>query len=178
MQASPFIIDTITNGYPIPLTNIPPMYKSDNHASAIENSIFVNEALTELLADGCVIPLESIPHICSPLMVVINDSGKKRLVLNLKFLNKYLVKHRFKYEDLRTVLTLIEKDHRMFSFDLKAGYHHVDIRKSCQTYLGFWLLGGDNSTMYLLCYLLDLQWHVTFLPSCLDLWLGTGEQKV
>ena len=73
MQASPFIIDTIINGYPIPLANIPPMYKSDNHVSAIENSIFVNEALTELLADGCVVPSESIPHICSPLMVVIND---------------------------------------------------------------------------------------------------------
>ena len=49
LQTSPFIIDTITNGYPIPLASIPPMYKSDNYASAIENSIFVNEVLTDFV---------------------------------------------------------------------------------------------------------------------------------
>ena len=149
LQASPFIIDTIKNGYPLPLEAIPPSFSSNNHPSAVSNKEFVDEALTDLLAEGSVIQLESTPHICSPLMVVTNDIGKKRLVLNLKFLNKFLKKFRFKYEDLRTVLAMIEKGDSLFSFDLKAGYHHVDIRESYQTYLGFsWSLKGKPVKHY------------------------------
>ena len=41
------------------------------------------------------------------------------------------------------MLDMIEKGDWVYSFELKAGYHHVDIRESCQTYLGFsWVLGG------------------------------------
>ena len=78
LLASPFVVDTIQNGYPLPLASIPPMYKGDNHALAVENSVFVDKALTELLADGGVVPMSFRPHVCSPLMVVLNDSGKKR----------------------------------------------------------------------------------------------------
>ena len=82
LLASPFVVDTVKNGYLLPLASILPMYKGDNHASAVENSVFVEKALTELLADGGVVPESFRPHVCSPLMVVLNDSGKKRLVLN------------------------------------------------------------------------------------------------
>ena len=32
---------------------------------------------------------------------------------------------RFKYEDVRVAMTLFEKGDYLFSFDLKAGYHHA-----------------------------------------------------
>lgn len=66
-----------------------------------------------------------------------NASGKKRLVVNLKYLNRYLWKQKFKYEDLRTAMLLFEKGDYMFSFDLKSGYHHVDIAHVHHTLLGF-----------------------------------------
>ena len=43
----------------------------------------------------------------------------------------------FKYEDLRVVMTLFEPGEWMFSFDLKSGYHHIDVAQKHRKYLGF-----------------------------------------
>ena len=41
----------------------------------------------------------------------------------------------------------------MFTFDLKSGYHHVDIHKDSQTYLGFSWGEGANRKFYMFCVL-------------------------
>lgn len=47
--------------------------------------------------------LSHVITVCSPLVVVENKTGKKRLVINLKYLN------RFKYEDMRTALMYFDE---------------------------------------------------------------------
>ena len=74
---------------------------------------------------------------CSPLSVVANREGKLRLVLNLRHLNQFLRKDHFKNEDLRIATLMFEKDDYLIKFDLKSGYHHLDIFGAHQTYLGF-----------------------------------------
>ena len=74
---------------------------------------------------------------CSPLFVVTNGVGKKRLVPNLRHVNGFLWKQKFKYEDLRVAMMMFEKGEWMFSFDLKSGYHHVDVAQQHRKYLGF-----------------------------------------
>lgn len=69
--------------------------------------------------------------------MVANSAGKKRLVINLRHLNRFLWKQKFKYEDLRVAMTLFEWGDCLFSFDLKSGYHHVDITPAHYKYLGF-----------------------------------------
>ena len=76
------------------------------------------------------------PHVCSPMSVVENSVGKKRLVVNLRHLNRFLWKQKFKYEDLRVAMLLFEKGDFLFSFDLKSGYHHIDINEANFKYLG------------------------------------------
>ena len=98
---------------------------------------FVEKCIKELLAAQCVRQVTSIPHICSPLSVVESKSGKKRLVVNLRHLNMFLWKQSFKYEDLRIAMLLLEKGDYLFSFDLKSGYHHVEIANVHHKYLGF-----------------------------------------
>ena len=52
---------------------------------------------------------------------------------------------KFKYEDLRTEISLIKRGDYMFTFDLKSGYHHIDICPSHYKYLGFaWEREGKN----------------------------------
>ena len=104
---------------------------------ALSECNFVDKAVDDLLGKGCVKLVHSTPHVCSPLMVVESSSGKKRLIIDLKYLNLYLWKDKFKYKDIRTALTYCEKNNFMVTFDLKLGYHHVDIHKSSKTYLGF-----------------------------------------
>ena len=63
--------------------------------------------------------------------------GKKRLVVNLRYLNRFLWKQKLKYEDLRTALLLFQPGDHAYTFDLKSGYHHVDIYEPHQKFLGF-----------------------------------------
>ena len=101
-----------------------------NHKSVVEQKEFVTGAVLDLLAANCILKVEDRPFICSPLSVV-DGPNKKRLVINLRHLNSFLWKQHFKYEYLRTALLLFEKGDQAFTFDLKSGYHHVDIPQSC-----------------------------------------------
>ena len=86
----------------------------------------------------------------SPLSVVSNSQGKLRLVLNLRYLNQFLYVLKFKYEDLRIAALLFEPDEYFLKFDLKSGYHHVDIWPGHYQYLGFrW---DGNGAKKLLCF--------------------------
>ena len=69
-------------------------------------------------------------------------------------MNKCLVKKRVKYEGWKVALAYFAKDSFMFSFDLKSGYHHVDISQEHQTFLardfpGEHLIPGMNYFMSL-----------------------------
>ena len=84
-------------------------------------------------------------HVCSPLLVVTNASGKKRLVLDLQYVNQLLHKQKFKYEGLDVVPSLFSQGEYFITFDLKSGYHHVDVHKDSWKYLGFaWGDGADR----------------------------------
>ena len=53
------------------------------------------------------------------------------------------MRFKFKYEDLRSLSQVLEEGHWDFTWDLRSGYHHVDIFVEHQTYLGFsWRFNG------------------------------------
>eukprot|EP00731_Ephydatia_muelleri_P008531 Em0004g869a len=95
------------------------------------------EAVSELVNGHFVEEVQEPTYICSPLSVVENSSGKKRLVVNLRHVNQFLCKRRFKYEDLRIAMMLFSPGELMFNFDLKSRYHHVEIAGHHRKYLGF-----------------------------------------
>ena len=145
LQAPDYIVDVIKSGYVMPFSSLPTKFCKWNQNSALVNVEFVDQAINELLADGRVREVDEQPWVCSPLSVVESSTGKKRLVLNLRHVNKFLQKQRFKYEDLRIAILLFERGDYMFTFDLKSGYHHVDICSGQQTYLGFsWVKQGTR----------------------------------
>ena len=82
------------------------------------------------------------PQVCSPLSVVTNSKSKKRLVLNSHYLNQFLRKDSFIYEDLCTAILLFEKGDHLVACELKSGYHHVDRHEKHWTDVGFeWYVG-------------------------------------
>ena len=70
--------------------------------------------------------------------------GKKlRLVIDLRRVNNFLVRFKFKYEDLRSLSLVLEEGHWFFACDLRSGYYYVDICVEHQTYLRFsWRFNG------------------------------------
>ena len=90
--ASDFVLDTIRNGYVIPFVNPPVSMYFKNNKSALDNSEFVDQAVSELVDSGCVHEVPFIPYVVNPLSVATNKSGKKRLILDLSVLNKFVKK--------------------------------------------------------------------------------------
>ena len=148
LQAPPPILDCINHGYRLPIKFTPPPYSRDNHASAILQQQFVDNAVADLLKNRCAVQVSEKPYICSPLLVVSNSSGKLRLILNLRYLNQFLHVVSFKYEDLRIAALMFEEDEFLIKFDLKSGYHHVDIYPEHQQYLGFRWDSNGNVNYY------------------------------
>ena len=105
--------------------------------SAFVHRKFVHEAIEELLQSDRVTEVQQPPLVINPLSVSVQSNGKKRLILDLRHVNKTLEKLRIKYDDWKVAMSYFAKDSFMLSFDLKSGYHHIEIASNDQTYLGF-----------------------------------------
>ena len=149
LEASSFVKDIVTCGYRIPFVKLPwPVFKA-NHRSALEHQAFVSTAIRELVETNCVTLCEECPTVCSPLSVVENSKGKLRLVIDLRYVNQFLLKQKFKYEGLSLLPQMFKKGDHCITFDLKSGYHHVDIHADCCPYLGFSWLENDIRRFYM-----------------------------
>ena len=183
LQANEFILETIREGYKIPFISLPDSYCIPNRGSTFTYKEFVFDAIEELIRHGCVIELESMPEFCNPLHLAVQGNRKLMLILGLSYLNKFVWKQSVKYEDIRTLLQLFEKNVYFFTFDLKSGYHHVEIFSEHQRFLAFtWSLHGV--TKYLA--FTSLPFGLTLAPfiftklmrSFISYWRGQGKRIV
>lgn len=146
---SKFILSVISEGYRLPFIQTPPGRDMPNNKSAFEHCNFVSEAIRELLLSGRVLEVPLLPHVINPLSVSVQRSGKKRLILDLRHVNQYLEKQKIKYEDWKVGLSYFQKGAFMISFDLKSGYHHIEIHTEYRTFLGFaWKFPDGNARRY------------------------------
>ena len=144
INSNQYVIDVIENGYKLPLITNPDTCHLKNNKSSLENSKFVEKAIQELLDSGSVIETSSKPYVINPLTVAKNKD-KCRLVLDLRHVNLHLWKDHIVFEDWKVALDYYSKDCYMFDFDLKSGYHHIDINQNHQKYLGFaWKFGNKE----------------------------------
>ena len=143
INANRFIVDVIKFGYRIPFVSTPLAKRFSNNKSALAHHDFVTNAILELVANSAIVEVSSVPLVVSPLSVALSSSGKKRLILDLRYLNQHVWKEKFKFQDWRVFRNFLSRGGFIFSFDLKAGYHHDDIFPAHQTYLGFsWIFQG------------------------------------
>ncbi|MEO0687607.1 MAG: hypothetical protein AAFY76_21805, partial [Cyanobacteria bacterium J06649_11] len=106
LNAPPFILNTVKNGYEIPFVSEPSSYYAKNNKSSLSIQDFVEDSILELLRNKCIVETEIPPHCVNPLTVA--SSSKLRLVLDLRHVKKHVVKQKFKYENLKTVSELFE----------------------------------------------------------------------
>jgi len=131
------IFDIIREGYSLPFETEPPEQSFRNNFSAFSESLFVQNSICELLKNGCVSLLSSKPNVCNPLSVSKQANGKLRLILDLRYVNEFLTKESFKMEDYKIAEQYLSNAKFLISFDLKKGYHHVQINSKFRQYLGF-----------------------------------------
>ena len=98
----------------------------DSQKPVIHNSEFFTDSLRELIVSKRVVEVSFKPTVVNPLSVSSNK-GKKRLILDLRYVNLHIWKDRVKFEDWKVFSNYLTKDGYLFKFDLKSGYHHLDI---------------------------------------------------
>ena len=98
-----FILRIIGKGYAIPFITFPPNAFFDNNHSALMHADFVLEAIQQLILSGSVVQVSSSPRVVNPLSVSVQSCGKKRLILDLRHVQKHIWKEKFKFKDTRNV---------------------------------------------------------------------------
>ena len=136
VEASDFILSTISEGYKIPFYSKPTPCHLKNNTSANDDHEFVSKELLKLLESGKIKKLTYKPTHVNPLSVATRNE-KKRLILDLRHINLFVYKQSVKFEDWKTFTNFIERNGYAFTFDIKSGYHHVDIFPDHQIYLSF-----------------------------------------
>jgi hypothetical protein len=81
-----------------------------------------------------------------PTHLIPKKNGKLRKIKNAAALNKFILKAKFKLEDQRLLMQLLQKDMYTTSVDVTSAYHHVPVAEWAQPYLCF----NYNSKTY--CY--------------------------
>jgi hypothetical protein len=132
-----YMLQVIRYGYVLPFVSRPQKVNSENNMSALNNGIFVAEAIAELVASKAVSMISYEPEVMNPLTVAINVKGKKRLVLDLREVNPFLWKEKIKFDDWKVAQEYLDIGGYMYCFDLKSGYHHIEIHEDYHKYLGF-----------------------------------------
>jgi ribonuclease HI len=145
-------LNVIEYGYLIPFVTLPTSVCLRNNKSALQHREFVECAINELLISGIIQEQMEKPFVVNPLTVSVNSSGKCRLILDLRHVNQCIDKQKFKIEGISNALQLLIKDGFMYKFDLKSGYHHVEIHDQHHKYLGFsWNFGEQDRYFEFTC---------------------------
>ena len=82
--ASQWLHNVLCEGYRLPFVGFPVNKFFHNHKSASCPAEFVSAEISKLLASGAIVEVLSADlHVCNPLGVAVNSSGKPRLILDL-----------------------------------------------------------------------------------------------
>ncbi|XP_053378570.1 uncharacterized protein LOC123554439 [Mercenaria mercenaria] len=128
--------------------NAPKTHCRNNKSSLLEAD-FVEEAISDLLDRRLIEKCDVQPYIVNPLTVSVQNSDKKRLILDLRNVNSHIWKQSVRFEDIKTALSFLYKGHSMIKFDLTSAYHFIEIFRPHTEYLGFsWTDKSGIQTFY------------------------------
>ena len=120
-----------------------------HHKSASCHVELVSAEISKLLTSGAIVEVLSADlHVCNPLGVAVNSSGKPRLILDLHYVNEHLKSCKFIYEDVRTAAYLFHKGDWFLKFNYSSGYHHLEIFPGHTPLLGFLWLVASHCKFY------------------------------
>ncbi len=133
---SKYLLSVIEEGYIPPFSELPEPKFSKNNCSAHQNQSFVLKSIGEALKNGCMQLVKEKPTVVNPISVAVQGNGKKRLICDLRHVNKSLKTQKFKMDDWKRAIPSLAPGMHAFTFDLKKGYYHVNLHPEVQQYFG------------------------------------------
>ena len=130
-----YVLDWLTSGVKIPFIFEPTPFRINNGLLSKAHSNFARDKIQHLVQCGFLKRYDN-PICVSPICVVPKKNKKFRLIVDLRHLNSICDAKKFQYEDINTVIELIEPGDFMITVDIKDGFYHIPVSESHQTYLG------------------------------------------
>jgi len=116
---------------------VSPCHKHDS-LKGCPNIPALLDCVNDLSQKGVIIETEcNSKEFCNRLFLVPKASGDWRPILNVKRLNHYIIKEKFKMERIQDVLLMLEPDDFLITIDLTDAYLAVPIAKSMQRFCTF-----------------------------------------
>ena len=109
----------------MPFLLSPTPFHAKNNKSSLRKPHFFSETIAKLLNSDYIEELGQGPYCCNPLTVA--EKKKLRLVLDLRHVNKFIKYNEFHYENLNRLSEMKSANDFFTTFDLKSGYHHIEI---------------------------------------------------
>ena len=118
------VLQIVEFGYKINFFKIPPMLSLNSGSFSSSRSVSVSQEVSILLSKTAVDTITpSKDQFVSPIFTVAKkDSEKRRVILNLKFLNNYIFKTSFKLEGYDVIINMIQPGDYFVSIDLCDAY--------------------------------------------------------
>jgi len=133
------VLRWVTQGLRLRFRTLPRPYTGRAIPIKDDDRLWVEEEIQENLLRGSWQQLQHKPAYCAAAFIVRNSMNKRRVVIDLRYINAHLPDRPVRYENLRSFRNSIQKGMYMISLDLKSGYHHVGLHPSARQYLGFQL---------------------------------------
>ena len=118
--------------------NMPQQVHFSNRVSLGMYEEFVDSAIQDLLKTGAICPWTEPQQITviSGMGVAVDRKGKKRLILDARYINLFDKYEGFSYESLSDVPQYLQPGDFIMLTDLKAGYHQVKMHPNTYRFLG------------------------------------------
>ncbi|XP_056426617.1 uncharacterized protein LOC130367817 isoform X1 [Hyla sarda] len=133
MTTDKWVLKIIAEGYSLNFVSIPPERFIVSRANSIVQLLlrdFLNKRALEPVP-----PEQQGYGVYSHVFPVPKSNGKWRLIIDLRYLNHYLAKEKFRMENVRSATHLIQPHDWMVSLDLMDAYLHVPIEEKSRRFL-------------------------------------------
>ena len=133
-----YILDIITNGMKLDLKQLPTQNSRSSYPISNKENEVISVEIKKLLKKLVIVysTLEEGEFI-SDIFTRDKKDGNKRMILNLKKINKFVNYKHFQMESINNIVNLIKPNVYMASTDLKDAFFSVPIHYDHQKYLKF-----------------------------------------
>ena len=144
--ADPWVIRTLKCGYTIEFEERPPLSREVLIDSTPANPV-KKKAMAELVLDLLeknvieIVQKQSPGHISRFFIVPKKDTGKWRAILDLKTVNGFVAKEKFKMETAENISEHLKQGEFATSYDLSDAYHHIPVAVASRKFLRFFFQG-------------------------------------
>ena len=133
-----FVIPIIKNGYKFQFLKRPKLFDHKTHTLSPEKFYLIKSEIGKLQNCGAISKVHPFPdHYVSRVFIRKKANGQDRMIIDLKTLNKYIVKVHFRMEDRQFLKKMISENDYLVSIDLNGIGFSVPIHPSCFKFATF-----------------------------------------